>query len=122
MALAMAVRSEDAALRLRQRIFRSAKGGACTRLADFGDSGSAISQSGYHTAGWLSASIPTTVLAAQVAAGTYKDIFYATNLPVDSGNDLSNWRELLESPNAARQPLSLRLVVPQGISTSSREH
>ncbi len=44
------------------------------------DSGSAISSPTYRASGWISASVPTTVLAAQVAAGLYKDIYFGTNL------------------------------------------
>src|SRR6516225_1227468 len=49
------------------------------------DSGKAISSPGYRTSDWISASVPTTVLAAQVAAGIYKDIYYGTNLRSISG-------------------------------------
>ena len=44
------------------------------------DPGSTISSARYSPAGWLSASIPSTVLAGEVAAGVYKDIFFGTNL------------------------------------------
>ncbi len=44
------------------------------------DPGSAISSAAYHPTGWVAASAPTTVLAAQVAAGVYKDIFFGMNL------------------------------------------
>ena len=44
------------------------------------DPGSKISSAGYSTVGWLPASVPSTVLAAQVAAGLYKDIYFGINL------------------------------------------
>ncbi len=34
----------------------------------------------YSATGWLAASIPSTVLAAEVAAGVYQNIFFGTNL------------------------------------------
>jgi exo-1,4-beta-D-glucosaminidase len=44
------------------------------------DPGTAISSPSYRPNNWISASVPTTVLAAQIAAGVYKDIFFGTNL------------------------------------------
>jgi exo-1,4-beta-D-glucosaminidase len=44
------------------------------------DSGRAISTANYHPAGWLTASVPNTVLAAQVAAGVYNDVYFGMNL------------------------------------------
>src|SRR5580658_5949377 len=42
--------------------------------------GATISTTAFHPAGWIAASVPTTVLAAQVAAGIFKDPDYGTNL------------------------------------------
>jgi len=42
--------------------------------------GDSISAEGFKTEGWLAASVPTTVLAAQAAAGTVPDPYYGTNL------------------------------------------
>ncbi len=44
------------------------------------DPGTVISSSGYRPMGWLAASVPSTVLAAQVAAGVYKDVYFGMNL------------------------------------------
>jgi exo-1,4-beta-D-glucosaminidase len=44
------------------------------------DSGTVISSADYHPSGWLAASVPNTVLAAQVAAGIYKDVYFGMNL------------------------------------------
>ncbi len=44
------------------------------------EAGSAISRPRFSTAGWISASLPTTVLAAQVTAGEFKDPYFGTNL------------------------------------------
>jgi exo-1,4-beta-D-glucosaminidase len=42
--------------------------------------GDAISRSGFSTEGWIGATVPTTVLAAQVAAGIYPDPYFGDNL------------------------------------------
>ncbi len=42
--------------------------------------GEAISTASFETKGWYSVTVPTTVLAAQVAAGTFPDPYYGDNL------------------------------------------
>ncbi len=42
--------------------------------------GAQLSTTQYRTSGWIQATVPTTVLAAQVAAGIYKDPYYGMNL------------------------------------------
>ncbi|HEY6446888.1 MAG TPA: glycosyl hydrolase family 2 [Acidobacteriaceae bacterium] len=42
--------------------------------------GDAISAPGFHTADWLTISVPATVLAGQVAAGVYPDPYFGMNL------------------------------------------
>ena len=42
--------------------------------------GEAISTSGFDTKGWYTVAVPATVLAAQVAAGEFKDPYYSDNL------------------------------------------
>ena len=49
---------------------------ACAISAD----GAQLSSPQYHSQGWITASVPTTVLAAQVAAGIYKDPYVGLNL------------------------------------------
>jgi exo-1,4-beta-D-glucosaminidase len=44
------------------------------------DAGAAISTAAYHAAGWLPAAAPTTVLAAQVAQGEFREPYYAMKL------------------------------------------
>ena len=44
------------------------------------DAGAAISSPDYNPARWLAASVPTTILAAQVAAGLYKDVYFGMSL------------------------------------------
>src|SRR5262249_18448712 len=43
--------------------------------------GEQISTRAYRPQGWISAAVPTTVLAAQVAAGIFKDPYFGMNLP-----------------------------------------
>ncbi len=49
---------------------------ACKVKAD----GAQLSSPQYHPQGWISATVPTTVLAAQVAAGIYQDPYFGMNL------------------------------------------
>ncbi|MGA8940360.1 MAG: glycosyl hydrolase family 2 [Acidobacteriaceae bacterium] len=49
---------------------------ACTIKAD----GDTISGPGFSTQGWLNTSVPSTVLAAQVAAGVFPDPYFGDNL------------------------------------------
>lgn len=42
-------------------------------------SGEAVSSHSYRTQGWIAASVPATVLTAQIAAGRYRDVFRGTN-------------------------------------------
>jgi exo-1,4-beta-D-glucosaminidase len=44
------------------------------------DAGEAISTSAYRAEGWYRATVPTTVLAAQVEAGEFRDPYFAMNL------------------------------------------
>src|SRR5665213_1573898 len=56
---------------------------ACKIQAD----GAQLSSIGYRPKGWIRATVPTTVLAAQVAAGIYKDPYYGMNLRKIPGTD-----------------------------------
>ena len=42
--------------------------------------GEAISSQGYSTGGWYTITVPTTVVAAQVASGEFKDPYFGMNL------------------------------------------
>ncbi|HET9100730.1 MAG TPA: hypothetical protein VFN62_10090, partial [Acidobacteriaceae bacterium] len=42
--------------------------------------GAKLSSAQYQPQGWIKATVPTTVLAAQVAAGIYPDPYYGMNL------------------------------------------
>lgn len=49
--------------------------------------GAQLSSDTYHPQGWIKATVPTTVLAAQVAAGIYPDPYYGMNLRNIPGSD-----------------------------------
>ncbi|MCG8309574.1 MAG: glycoside hydrolase family 2 [Cytophagales bacterium] len=44
------------------------------------EDGKAVSTTGRSTANWINTKVPTTVLAALIEAGIYKDVFYGDNL------------------------------------------
>ena len=66
--------------------------------------GDTISSAGFDAKGWYEVTVPSTVLAAQVAAGEFKDPYYADNLrkiPGTSypiGDDFSNLPMPADSP------------------------
>src|ERR1051326_3637057 len=51
------------------------------------EAGEALSTARYHPQGWLTATVTTTVLAAQVAAGLYPDPYFGMNLRNIPGNN-----------------------------------
>lgn len=51
------------------------------------DGGAQLSSTQYHAEGWIKATVPTTVLAAQVAAGIYPDPYYGMNMRKLPGAD-----------------------------------
>jgi exo-1,4-beta-D-glucosaminidase len=57
-----------------------ADGWQIASLAQAKAAGAEISSAAFDAAGWHPASVPTTVLSALVQDGTYKDIFFGTNL------------------------------------------
>ena len=59
---------------------------ACTVKAD----GAAISATGFATDGWLAATVPTTVLAAQVADKVLPDPYFGMNLRNIPGDRISH--------------------------------
>lgn len=71
--LAAAPAHADAGLPLRQGWQVQS---ACVAQAD----GAVVSTLAYRPQGWIRANVPTTVLAAQVAAGIFPDPYYGTNM------------------------------------------
>lgn len=56
------------------------------------DSGETVSTSSYRPAGWLPTDVPSTVLAALVRDGKYRDPYFGNNLASIPGTDyLSSW-------------------------------
>jgi exo-1,4-beta-D-glucosaminidase len=56
------------------------EGWAIQSSAKVAASGEAVSRPGFATAGWHRATVPTTVVSALVADGTYRDPYYGTNV------------------------------------------
>lgn len=89
---------------------------ACRIKAD----GAQLSSARYHAQGWIQATVPTTVLAAQVAAGIYKDPYYAMNLrkipgttyPI--GGEFSNMSMPADSPYNCGWWYRRQIQVPAG--------
>ena len=88
--------------------------------------GDAISQTGFSTAGWLKASMPSTVLAAQVAAGVFPDPGFGDNLrhiPGTSypiGQNFSNLPMPADSPYACGWWFRREFDVPPSIERGRR--
>src|SRR4051794_11862600 len=55
-------------------------GWALRSATGLSDTGAAISQVGYGTAGWSPVTLPSTVLAGLVGANVYQNIYFGTNL------------------------------------------
>lgn len=68
------------------------------------DTGSALSSAAYRPTGWLAASVPTTVLAAQVAAGLYKDVYFGLNLRSIPGTTYPIGENFVRLPMPADSP------------------
>src|SRR5271166_6191499 len=68
------------------------------------DPATTISSPEYRPAGWLAASVPTTVLAAQVAAGIYNDIYFGMNLRSIQGTSYPIGENFSNLPMPADSP------------------
>jgi exo-1,4-beta-D-glucosaminidase len=66
---------------------RLREGWALQSSCQVGAAGDEISRPGFRTDGWHRAAVPTTVVAALVADGTYKDPFFGVNLRSLPGMD-----------------------------------
>jgi exo-1,4-beta-D-glucosaminidase len=67
-------------------------------------SGDAISAPGFSTEGWISATVPTTVLAAQVAAGLLPNPYFGDNLRKLPGTDYPVGKNFSNLPMSADSP------------------
>src|SRR5579872_5646687 len=68
------------------------------------DGGESISRTGFSTAGWHYAEVPTTVVAALVADKTYPDPYYGMNLNSFPGMDYSSKEFFANEPMPADSP------------------
>jgi exo-1,4-beta-D-glucosaminidase len=66
--------------------------------------GDAISAPNFSADGWLKTAVPSTVLAAQVAAGVFPDPYFADNLRKIPGADYPVGRNFAEMPMSASSP------------------
>ncbi len=88
--------------------------------------GDAISAPGYSTADWLKTSVPSTVLAAQVAAGLLPDPYYGDNLrkiPGTSypiGHNFSNLPMPADSPYACAWWYRTEFTAPSAPAADGR--
>lgn len=66
--------------------------------------GETISTTEFHPQGWITASVPSTVLAAQVAAGVFKDPYYGMNLRKIPGTSYPIGQNFSNLPMAEDSP------------------
>ncbi|MGD0799812.1 MAG: sugar-binding domain-containing protein [Terracidiphilus sp.] len=66
--------------------------------------GDAIAAEGFSTGDWLKTAVPSTVLAAQAAAGAVPDPYYGTNLRQIPGTDYSIGQDFNNLPMAQNSP------------------
>ena len=64
----------------------------------------AISRAGFHEDGWLATRVPSTVMAAQVAAGKFEDPFFGLNLRKIPGMDYPQKELYANLPVLATSP------------------
>jgi exo-1,4-beta-D-glucosaminidase len=69
-----------------------------------GAEGNAISVAGFSTQGWIAATVPSTVLAAQVAAGIYPDPYFGDNLRKIPGTSYPIGKNFENLPMPADSP------------------
>ena len=66
--------------------------------------GETISTEGFHAEGWLKAAVPSTVLAAQVAAGIFPDPYFGMNLRQIPGTSYPIGHNFANLPMPADSP------------------
>jgi exo-1,4-beta-D-glucosaminidase len=69
--------------------------------------GEAVSQPGFATAGWHRATVPTTVVSALVADGTYPDPYYGMNLRDIPGTTYKVGTNFSNEPMPANSPFAV---------------
>jgi exo-1,4-beta-D-glucosaminidase len=110
---ALAAAAEPADLRLELR-----EGWALQSSAQVKEDGEAVSRPGFPTAGWHRATVPTTVVAALVADGTYPDPHYGMNMrsfpgvAYEVGTNFSNMEMPADSPFAVPWWYRVEFTVP----------
>jgi exo-1,4-beta-D-glucosaminidase len=95
-------RGEPAELRLELR-----EGWALQSSAKVKEGGEAVSRPGFTTAGWHRATVPTTVVAALVADGTYPDPHYGMNLRTFPGVAYKVGTNFSNAPMPADSPFAV---------------
>jgi exo-1,4-beta-D-glucosaminidase len=80
------------------------KGWEIRSSCDTKASGAEISKAGFAEKGWLKTLVPSTVLAAQVSAGVFKDPYYAKNLLKIPGTDYPIGKIYAKLPVTADSP------------------
>ncbi len=97
-----------------------AGGWAIQSSAKVGAAGAALSRAGADTTGWHATSVPSTVVSALVADGTYPDPYFGTNLrqipgtSYDVGQNFSNLPMPKDSPFAVPWWYRTEFVLPPG--------
>jgi exo-1,4-beta-D-glucosaminidase len=82
------------------------------------ESGDTISTDAFRLAGWTAISVPSTVLASQVAAGIFRDPYYGTNLrnipgtTYPEGKNFSNLPMPVDSPYSCGWWYRTELAIP----------
>jgi exo-1,4-beta-D-glucosaminidase len=96
------------------------EGWAIQSSAKVAEGGEAVSRPGFPTVGWHRATVPSTVVAALVADGTYPDPHYGTNLrsfpgvSYKIGSNFSNVAMPADSPFAVPWWYRVEFTVPAG--------
>jgi exo-1,4-beta-D-glucosaminidase len=79
--------------------------------------GAGVSQPSFSTAGWISGTLPTTVLGALVGAGRYPDVLRSTSLSqVDTAQFRVPWWFRTEFAQHATDPAHAFVTIPGAIS------
>jgi exo-1,4-beta-D-glucosaminidase len=84
--------------------------------------GAKLSTSGAQTEGWYSATVPATVLAVQVAAGEFKDIFVGTNLRSIPGTSYPQGENFSNLDMPADSPYRCGWWYRKAFNVSATEH